>query len=85
MMLDQTGKKLQTHLRSIKINMLMNFRFSNGTGKTSLLMSALWALTGSIDPRPTQDDKVSDIINDASKVSLPQLSALNRFQAMCLM
>ena len=32
-------------------------------------MSALWALTGSIDARPAQDDKVSDIINDESTVS----------------
>jgi hypothetical protein len=41
---------------------------SNGTGKSSLAMSTLWALTGSIDPRPVQDDKVSDVINDFSKV-----------------
>lgn len=41
---------------------------SNGTGKSSLVMSALWALTGSIDPRPMQDDKVSDVVNDLSKV-----------------
>ena len=44
--------------------------FSNGTGKSSLAMSALWALTGSIDPRPVQDDKVSDIVNDLSKVRI---------------
>jgi len=40
---------------------------SNGTGKSSLAMSALWALTGSIDPRPVSDSKVSDIVNDLSK------------------
>lgn len=33
-------------------------------------MAALWGLTGSLDPRRTQDGKVSDIVNDDSKVSL---------------
>jgi len=32
-------------------------------------MSALWALTGSIDPRPAQDAKVGDVVHDNSKVS----------------
>ena len=36
---------------------------SNGSGKTTLAMAVLWALTGSSDPRPTQDSKVSDVIN----------------------
>lgn len=42
---------------------------SNGSGKTSLAVSILWALTGNIDPRPLQDSKVSDVIHDTSKVS----------------
>jgi DNA repair exonuclease SbcCD nuclease subunit len=41
---------------------------SNGSGKTSLAMASLWALTGSLDPRRAQDGKVSDVINDYSKV-----------------
>ena len=41
---------------------------SNGSGKTSLAMAALWALTGSMDPRRSQDGKVSDVVNDQSKV-----------------
>jgi hypothetical protein len=41
---------------------------SNGSGKTSLAVSTLWALTGTIDPRPLQDSKVSDVIHDSSKV-----------------
>lgn len=32
-------------------------------------MATLWALTGTLDPRPMQDSKVSDIVNDESKVS----------------
>jgi DNA repair exonuclease SbcCD ATPase subunit len=44
---------------------------SNGSAKTSLVMSILWALTGSLDPRPVQDSKVADVVNDASKVSIP--------------
>ena len=43
-------------------------RRSNGSGKTSLVMSVLWALTGSVDARPLPDAKVSDVINDSSKV-----------------
>jgi hypothetical protein len=31
-------------------------------------MAALWALTGSIDPRPVQDAKVNDVVHDNSKV-----------------
>lgn len=42
---------------------------SNGSGKSSLAMSMLWCLTGSLDPRPFQDSKVSDVVNDDSKVS----------------
>ena len=40
---------------------------SNGSGKTSLAMSILWAFTGMVDPRPLQDSKVVDVINDAAK------------------
>jgi DNA repair exonuclease SbcCD ATPase subunit len=39
---------------------------SNGTGKSSLAMATLWALTGSVDPRPMSDAKVADIVNDSS-------------------
>jgi hypothetical protein len=42
--------------------------YSNGSGKSSLAMSTLWALTGTLDPRPMQDAKVSDVVNDESKV-----------------
>ena len=42
---------------------------SNGSGKTSLSMAALWALTGSADPRPFQDSKVADVVNDSKDVS----------------
>jgi hypothetical protein len=31
-------------------------------------MSTLWALTVTLDPRPIQDAKVSDVVNDGSKV-----------------
>ena len=40
---------------------------SNGVGKTTLAMASLWALSGSIDPRPAQDGKVGDVVNDLSK------------------
>jgi DNA repair exonuclease SbcCD ATPase subunit len=43
---------------------------SNGSGKTSLAMSLLWALTGSVDPRPSLDGKVSDVVNDSSKAAV---------------
>jgi DNA repair exonuclease SbcCD ATPase subunit len=43
---------------------------SNGSGKTTLAMSTLWALTGSIDPRPMEDGKVSDIVHDDVQVCL---------------
>ena len=33
-------------------------------------MAALWALTGSLDARPLQDSKVSDVVNDDSKVRI---------------
>jgi DNA repair exonuclease SbcCD ATPase subunit len=42
---------------------------SNGVGKSTLAMAALWALAGTVDPRPTQDGKVSDVINDFCKVA----------------
>ena len=35
---------------------------SNGTGKSSLAMASLWALTGALDPRPLPDGKVADIV-----------------------
>ena len=37
---------------------------SNGSGKSLLAMSTLWCFTGSLDARPMEDSKVSDIIND---------------------
>eukprot|EP00804_Cyclotella_cryptica_P015235 CCRYP_005366-RB/>CCRYP_005366-RB protein AED:0.05 eAED:0.05 QI:0/0.66/0.57/1/0.5/0.28/7/3820/860 len=40
---------------------------SNGVGKSTLAMASLWALVGSIDPRPVQDGKVVDVVNDFSK------------------
>ena len=43
--------------------------YSNGSGKSSLAMATLWALTGTLDPRPMQDAKVADVVNDDSKVS----------------
>jgi DNA repair exonuclease SbcCD ATPase subunit len=43
---------------------------SNGSGKTSLAMSLLWALTGSVDPRPSLDGKVSDVVNDSSNAAV---------------
>ena len=42
---------------------------SNGSGKSSLSMAALWALTGSLDARRVQDAKVGDIVNDDSKAA----------------
>uniref|UniRef100_A0A0G4I8L5 Calcineurin-like phosphoesterase domain-containing protein n=1 Tax=Chromera velia CCMP2878 TaxID=1169474 RepID=A0A0G4I8L5_9ALVE len=39
---------------------------SNGAGKTSLLMSALWALTGGLDGRLATDGKVTDVVSDAA-------------------
>lgn len=42
--------------------------FSNGVGKSTLAMASLWALVGSVDPRPAQDGKVADVVNDFSKV-----------------
>jgi hypothetical protein len=42
---------------------------SNGSGKTSLVFSILWALTGSLDPRPAENAKASDVVNDLSTVS----------------
>ena len=42
---------------------------SNGSGKSMLAMSTLWCLTGSLDARPLDDSKVSDIVNDESKAA----------------
>eukprot|EP00934_Nitzschia_sp_Nitz4_P006644 Nitzschia sp. Nitz4//scaffold5_size260463//147664//151718//NITZ4_000990-RA/size260463-snap-gene-0.13-mRNA-1//1//CDS//3329555364//6634//frame0 len=42
---------------------------SNGSGKSSLAMATLWALTGSLDPRRVQDAKVADVIHDQSKTA----------------
>eukprot|EP00571_Detonula_confervacea_P000636 CAMPEP_0172321892 /NCGR_PEP_ID=MMETSP1058-20130122/44578_1 /TAXON_ID=83371 /ORGANISM="Detonula confervacea, Strain CCMP 353" /LENGTH=1334 /DNA_ID=CAMNT_0013037503 /DNA_START=59 /DNA_END=4063 /DNA_ORIENTATION=+ len=42
---------------------------SNGVGKSTLAMSSLWALSGSMDARPTQDWKVTDVVNDFSKIA----------------
>lgn len=33
-------------------------------------MASLWALTGSIDPRPVQDARVNDVVHDDSKVGV---------------
>jgi len=33
-----------------------------------LAMAALWVLTGAVDPRPFQDSKVSDVMNDSNPV-----------------
>jgi DNA repair exonuclease SbcCD ATPase subunit/DNA repair exonuclease SbcCD nuclease subunit len=40
---------------------------SNGSGKSSLAMATLWALTGSVDPRIVADGKASDIVTDGCK------------------
>lgn len=37
---------------------------SNGTGKSSLAMAALWALTGRVDHHVVNDGKVSDVMTD---------------------
>ena len=42
---------------------------SNGSGKSSLAMAPLWALTGALDPRPLPDGKVADVIHDNSKIA----------------
>ena len=34
-----------------------------------MAMASLWALTGSLDPRPTQDGRVADVVNDLSQVA----------------
>ena len=47
---------------------------SNGVGKSTLAMASLWALAGSTDPRPAQDGKVTDVVNDFSKVAEVTLS-----------
>lgn len=42
-------------------------------------MAALWALVGTVDPRPAQDGKVSDVVNDFSKVAEVSLhGSINR-------
>lgn len=72
MMLDPIGKSLMTvdlfvctHSHTLVLKPSSN---SNGSGKSSLAMAALWALTGSMDPRRALDGKVSDVINDDCKV-----------------
>ncbi|KAL7542726.1 hypothetical protein ACHAWF_007242 [Thalassiosira exigua] len=42
---------------------------SNGVGKSTLAMASLWALAGSTDPHPAQDGKVTDVVNDFSKIA----------------
>ncbi|KAG5184331.1 hypothetical protein JKP88DRAFT_262844 [Tribonema minus] len=37
---------------------------SNGAGKTTLAAAALWALTGSLDTRPTSDARAQDVVYD---------------------
>jgi hypothetical protein len=56
---------------------------SNGSGKSSLAISTLWALTGTLYPRPMQDAKVSDVVNDGSKVSA-MVAALDQAIASCI-
>lgn len=51
------------------LNYILTANYSNGSGKTSLAMSVLWAFTGSFDARPLTDAKVADVVHDASKVS----------------
>ncbi|EED89184.1 ABC transporter, partial [Thalassiosira pseudonana CCMP1335] len=46
----------------------------NGVGKSTLAMASLWALVGSVDPRPAQDGKVADVVNDFSKSAEVTLS-----------
>lgn len=56
-------------VRSSTTSLVLQWRSkSNGSGKSSLAMASLWALTGSMDPRRAQDGKVSDVVNDESKV-----------------
>ena len=52
----------------------MVWTISNGVGKSTLAMASLWALAGSTDPRPTQDGKVTDVVNDFSKVATVSVS-----------
>jgi len=42
---------------------------SNGTGKSSLAMATLWALTGRVDSHVVNDGKVLDVITDGCKVT----------------
>ena len=42
---------------------------SNGSGKSSLAVAILWCISGNMDARPVQDSKVSDVVNDDSKVA----------------
>lgn len=73
-MLGQIGKLVAStiNLGSLETDIIAP-TCSNGSGKTSLAVSILWALTGTTDSRPSQDYKVSDVVNDSSKVSLPNL------------
>ena len=40
----------------------------NGAGKSSLIFSILWCLTGALDARPVNDAVVNDVIHSKSKV-----------------
>jgi DNA repair exonuclease SbcCD ATPase subunit len=61
------------HASLVVIIISILYRFvhtlSNGVGKSTLAMAALWALAGTVDPRPAQDGKVSDVVNDFCKVA----------------
>ncbi|KAK9831282.1 hypothetical protein WJX74_010231 [Apatococcus lobatus] len=52
---------------------------SNGAGKSALVMSALWALTGRTDPRAEGGGRVltaSDLVNDDSKLASVKVTGL---------
>jgi hypothetical protein len=77
---DRYVRRAEFHYdRQLRTHTLLS-EHSNGSGKTSLAMSILWAFTGSIDPRPLQDSKVSDVVNDASKVSEPWSRPFHSFK-----
>jgi DNA repair exonuclease SbcCD ATPase subunit len=57
---------------------------SNGTGKSSLAMATLWALTGSLDPRPLPDGKVADVVHDGAKVARVSLTGKINDHDFCL-
>ena len=47
-------------------------------------MAALWALTGALDPRRAVDSKVSDVVNDESKVRRMIQTLKSRVQGTAL-